>query len=66
MVKRKDVIRFFRLRGFSLEKAANHDKLVHPDGRWTVLGRHREIRNRTFEDMKKQVGLKGSDRNGKR
>lgn len=58
MVKRKDVIRFFAIRGFVLKGGTNHDRLVHPDGRWTTLGRHREIGDRIFEQMKKQAGLK--------
>lgn len=58
MVKRKDVIKFFKAYGFKLEHGTNHDKLKHPDGRWTSLGRHAEINDRKFDDMKKQVGLK--------
>lgn len=62
MVKRRYVIKFFRAHGFKLADGTNHDKLVHPDGRWTTLGRHREIENGAFENMKKQVGLKKSNR----
>ncbi|MCI8367273.1 MAG: addiction module toxin, HicA family [Eggerthellaceae bacterium] len=58
MTKRKDVIRFFRARGFVLIPGTNHDKLVHPDGRRTTLGRHTEVPNVLFEEMKKQAGLK--------
>lgn len=58
MTKRKDVIKFFKSQGFELKKNRNHDKLVHPDGRWTTLGRHTEISNVLFEEMKKQAGLK--------
>lgn len=66
MVKRRYVIRFFRAHGFVLEKATNHDKLVHPDGRWTVLGRHQEIRNSMFRKMKKQAGIEDSGQLEKR
>lgn len=58
MVKRKDVVKFFKGQGFAIVKGTNHDRLVHPDGRWTTLGRHQEIDNLMFEMMKKQAGLK--------
>lgn len=58
MVKRKDVVKFFRKNGFIVQANKGHDKLVHPDGRWTTLGRHTEIDDRLFETMKKQAGLK--------
>lgn len=58
MVKRKEVVRFFKENGFELKGGTNHDKLVHPDGRWTVVGRHTEIGGRLFDEMKKEVGLK--------
>jgi len=58
MVKRKDVEAFFRLHGFVNVGGARHDRLQHPDGRWTVLERHREIPDRLFEKMKKQAGIK--------
>lgn len=58
MVKRKYVLSWFRARGFVVQGGTNHDKLVHPDGRWTVLGRHGEIANQLFEKMKKDVSEK--------
>lgn len=58
MVKRKDVVKFFKSQGFVVQGGTNHDRLVHPDGRWTTLGRHKELSNRLFEEMKKQAGLK--------
>ncbi|MFR5091935.1 MAG: type II toxin-antitoxin system HicA family toxin [Adlercreutzia equolifaciens] len=51
-------MKFFKEEGFVLVKGTNHDRLVHPDGRWTTLGRHTEIGNRLFDEMKKQAGLK--------
>ena len=56
MVKRKEVERFFRERGFVNMGGTRHDRLQHPDGRWTILKRHTEIENLLFEKMKKQVG----------
>lgn len=58
MVKRKDVVRFFTAHGFVNLGGTNHDRYRHPDGRWTVIGRHQEISDRMFEAMKKQAGLK--------
>ncbi len=58
MVKRKDVVKLFKAEGFAIVPGTNHDKLVHPDGRWTTLGRHAEINDRLFKEMKKQAGLK--------
>lgn len=58
MVKRKDVIKYFKSEGFVLINGTNHDRLVHPDGRKTTLGRHVEINNLLFEEMKKQARLK--------
>ncbi len=58
MVKRKDVVKFFKQEGFEVVSNKKHDKLVHPDGRWTTLGRHTELSNKLFEEMKKQAGIK--------
>ena len=58
MVKRREVVRFFRRNGFKNEGGTNHDKFRHPDGRRTVIERHSEISNQQFEVMKKQAGLK--------
>ena len=58
MVKRREVVRFFRQNGFKNEGGTNHDKFRHPDGRRTVIERHSEISNQQFEVMKKQAGLK--------
>ena len=58
MTKRKDVLKFFKEQGFELRKGSNHDKLVHPDGRWTVIGRHQEINNKLFERMKKEAEVR--------
>lgn len=56
MVKRKEVVKLFKDIGFELKGGTNHDKLVHPDGRWAVVSRHAEIGNRLFEEMKKGGG----------
>lgn len=58
MVKRKEVERFFKELGFVNVSGTNHDRLQHPDGRWTVLSKHQEIPNRVFKEMKSQAGHK--------
>lgn len=58
MVKRREVIKFLQDNGFESKGGTNHEKMVHPDGRWTVVGRHAEIGNELFERMKKEAGLK--------
>lgn len=58
MVKRREVIELFRSYGFEVVGGTNHDKLIHPDGRWTTLGRHTEIDNEMLKLMKKQAGIK--------
>ena len=57
-MKRREVVKFFEANGFVNMGGTNHDKYVHPDGRWVVIGRHAEISNGLFERMKKQAGLK--------
>ena len=58
MVKRKEVEDFFKAHGFVNKGGTKHDRLEHPDGRWTTLKRHREIDDVLFKEMKKQAGLK--------
>ena len=58
MVKRREVVKFFKSHGFVNMGGTNHDKYVHPDGRWTEIGRHAEIDDVLFKEMKKQAGLK--------
>lgn len=58
MVKRKEAVKFFTSNGFVSKGGTNHEKFQHPDGRWTVIGRHAEIPDRLFERMKKEAGLK--------
>lgn len=58
MVNRRQVVKFFTSHGFVNEGGTRHDRYEHPDGRWTVIERHKEINGRLFELMKKQAGLK--------
>lgn len=56
MVNRRQVVKFFTSHGFVNKGGTRHDRYEHPDGRWTVIERHKEINDRLFELMKKQVG----------
>jgi mRNA interferase HicA len=58
MTKRRDVVSLLEANGFINRGGTNHDKFVHPDGRWTEVARHREISKWTFEEIKKQARLK--------
>ncbi|MCL2807011.1 MAG: type II toxin-antitoxin system HicA family toxin [Coriobacteriia bacterium] len=58
MVKRREVVKFFQGHGFVNKGGSKHDKVKHPDGRWTEIPRHTEINDLLFEQMKKQAGLK--------
>ena len=58
MSKRRDVVRFLENKGFVNMGGANHDRFKHPDGRQTVVPRHREISDKLFEVIKKQAGLR--------
>ena len=58
MTKRKDVVSLLEENGFVSHGGTNHEKFVHPDGRTTVVPRHREIKELTFRLIKKQAGLR--------
>lgn len=53
MVNRRQVVKFFTSHGFVNKGGTRHDRCEHPDGRWTVIERHKEINDRLFELMKK-------------
>lgn len=57
MVKRRDLVGEIKEAGFENEGGANHDKFVHPDGRVTVVPRHREIGERLADEIRKQAGI---------
>lgn len=58
MTKRRDVVRFLESNGFESRGGTNHEKFVHRDGRVAIVPRHREVKDRMFEIIKKQAGLK--------
>jgi mRNA interferase HicA len=51
------VVKLLERNGFINKGGANHDRFVHPDGRWTEVARHTEIIELTFKKIKKQAGL---------
>ncbi|RHS40817.1 type II toxin-antitoxin system HicA family toxin [Collinsella sp. AF08-23] len=58
MTKRREVVRFLERHGFESRGGTNHEKFVHPDGRVAIVPRHREIKDRMFEIIKRQAGLR--------
>ncbi len=57
-MKRRDIIKKLAKAGFVASEGANHTKMSHPDGRWTVIGRHPEIPNGTVRAVERQTGVK--------
>ena len=57
MTKRRDVVRLLEMNGFRSRGGTNHEKFVHPDGRRTVVPRHRDVDDDLFKAIKKQAGL---------
>lgn len=56
MVNRRQVVKFFTSHGFVNKGGTRHDRYEHPDGRWTVIERHKEINDKLFELMKSRLG----------
>lgn len=57
-MKRKDIIKKLEAAGFTATEGAKHTKMRHPDGRWTMIPRHREITASTTRQIEKQTGQK--------
>lgn len=58
MTKRRDLVKLLESNGFECRGGTNHDRFVHPDGRFTEVPRHREIKDQMAKVIKKQAGLK--------
>jgi predicted RNA binding protein YcfA (HicA-like mRNA interferase family) len=55
----RELIRLLTMAGFMVKGGRKHDKLVHPDGRVTVVHRHKgDIPLGTLKDIEKQTGVK--------
>ena len=57
MTKKREVDRLLEDKGFINTGGTNHDKFFHPDGRKTVVPRHKEIPEHIVRKIKKQAGL---------
>ena len=57
-MKRRDIIKKLTKAGFVASEGANHTKMSHPDGRWTVIGRHTEIPTGTVRAIERQTKIK--------
>lgn len=54
----RELIQILERAGFVNNGGKNHDKLVHPDGRVTVIHRHRgDIPKGTLKAISKQTGI---------
>ena len=57
MTKRRDVVRLLEENGFKKAHGTNHEKFVK-GGHTVAIPRHKEIKENTFKEIKKQAGLK--------
>ena len=57
MPKRRDLVRELERAGFVSQGGTNHEKFAHPDGRATVVPRHREISEVMANVIRRQAGL---------
>lgn len=53
MVKKREVDKWLKARGFKNVGGAKHDKYVHPDGRFTEIPRHGDVKDFLFRRIKK-------------
>jgi predicted RNA binding protein YcfA (HicA-like mRNA interferase family) len=58
MTKRRDIIKALEEAGFISKGGANHEKWLHGDGRFTLVGRHRDIPLPTARAIAKQAKIK--------
>ena len=57
MVKRRDLVRELLDAGYESKGGTNHE-IFTKDGKMTVVPRHREIKESTANQIRKQAGLK--------
>lgn len=57
-MKRKDILKKLAEAGFTFEEGANHTKAKRADGKWTMIGRHTEVPEKTVWQIEKQTGVK--------
>ncbi len=66
MTKRRDLVRILKSNGFEEAGGANHDRYEHPDGRYTYVPRHREVKTHLAAVILKQAGIDVSSLEGLR
>ena len=60
MTKRRDLVKELTDAGWVMQshKRADHDKFVKPGKRSIAVPRHRELKDITADEIRKQAGLK--------
>lgn len=58
MTKRRDIVSALEAAGFRCVGGARHDKFVHPDGRRTIVERHRDIPDGIAREIMRQARIK--------
>lgn len=54
----RDVVRVLGKLGFAVKRqSGSHIILEHPDGRWTVVPRHKSIKTGTMRSILEDVGV---------
>lgn len=57
MTKRRDLVRILKRNGFEEAGGANHSRFEHPDGRYTHVPRHSEVKTHLAALILKQAGI---------
>lgn len=57
-MKRREILKKLAKAGFVQTEGANHTRMSHADGRWTVIGRHSEIPTGTVRAIERQTGVR--------
>ena len=64
MTKRRDLVRILKSNGFDEAGGTNHGRFEHPDGRYTYVPRHREVKTHLAVFILKQAGIDTSSLEG--
>jgi predicted RNA binding protein YcfA (HicA-like mRNA interferase family) len=58
MTKRRDITKALQAAGFISKGGSKHEAWVHPDGRRTLVGRHKDIPSPTARMIANQAKIK--------
>ena len=58
MTKRLDIIKALKKAGFVSNGGTKHETWLHPDGRRTIVGRHKDIPTPTARMIARQANIK--------